>query len=94
MAALESKILIQSGKTVQNLNINLSEQEVVSFPRQCLCASACMHCHAPNTDPPCVQLDCLNTNCQGGYTWDAFNFVAKYGVVTEQRYPYTSVRTP
>lgn len=39
-------------------------------------------------------LDCCNVagrcdlGCRGGYMWDVYDFINKYGVSLEQTYPY------
>ena len=46
--------------------------------------------HTPNGAPPCEQVDCIPSSCDGNVADAAFSFAATRGVVPDARYPYAA----
>jgi hypothetical protein len=76
VAAEESNYLIRNGKTYSSNPIDLSEQQLVD------CVSA------PRTDTSGAAY--RSGGCSGGRSPEAFDFIRKYGVYKESKYPYTA----
>ena len=76
VAAEESNYLIRKGKTFSSAPIDLSEQQLVD------CVSA------PRSDTSGSAY--RSNGCSGGRSPEAFDFIRKYGVYKESKYPYTA----
>ena len=76
IAAEEANYLIRNGKKYSSNPIDLSEQQLVD------CVSA------PRTDTSGAAY--RSGGCSGGRSPEAFDFIRKYGVYKESKYPYTA----
>lgn len=75
-AAAESNYLIRKGQTYATNPIDLSEQQLVD------CVSS-----------PRTKVDgstFTSSGCNGGHSYQAMEFIYKYGVQKESKYPYTA----
>lgn len=75
--ALESRALIQYGKTDATAPLDLSEQQLVDCVRAPL-ATESGTVYASN-------------GCSGGFSNEAFNYIWRNNVTVESQYPYTAV---
>lgn len=75
-AAAESNYLIRNGQTYASNPIDLSEQQLVD----------CVN--APRTLVDGSSM--TSGGCNGGRSWEAMEFIYKYGVYPESKYPYTA----
>ncbi len=75
-AAKESNYLIKKGKTYAANPIDLSEQQLVDCVR------------SPRTDTTGSAYS--SRGCNGGHSYQAFDFIHKYGLYKESKYPYTA----
>ena len=75
-AAAESNYLIRNGQTYASNPIDLSEQQLVD----------CVN--APRTLVDGSSM--TSGGCYGGRSWEAMEFIYKYGVYPESKYPYTA----
>lgn len=80
VAAEESNYLIRKGKKFSTNPIDLSEQQLVD------CVSP------PRTDTSGSAY--RSNGCSGGRSPEAFDFIRKYGVYKEAKYPYTATSSP
>lgn len=79
IAATESNYLIEKGKTFADEAIDLSEQQVVD----------CVNAGLTDTNGDAYD----SQGCSGGRSPEAFDFIHKYGVYSENANPYTATDT-
>ena len=75
-AAAESNYLIRNGQTYATNPIDLSEQQLVDCVR------------SPRTRVDGTPM--TSDGCDGGHSWEAMEFIYKYGIYPESKYPYTA----
>ncbi len=75
-AAAESNYLIRNGQTYASNPIDLSEQQLVD----------CVNAPRTRVDGSSM----TSGGCSGGRSWEAMEFIYKYGVYPESKYPYTA----